>query len=68
MRAVTEWTSVKDKLPLIEKPVLTFDKYGYYGVGWMLKDKSWDSETQCAYDVRYWMDLPTASRGRKVAY
>lgn len=68
MRAIDEWTSVRESLPPANKPVLTFDKYGYYGIGWMCNDKSWDSETQCAYDVRYWMDLPNTLRGRRVAY
>lgn len=65
---VGEWISVKEALPSVNKPVLTIDKYGYYDIGWMLKDKSWDSTSQCAYDVRHWMELPTKPNGRWISY
>lgn len=69
---MSEWISVKDRLPEEEKEVLCFTKWGEYFVGYW-KYEEWVSEDNViwvdgklgtgTYEVVAWMPLPEPYQG-----
>lgn len=58
---MSQWISVKDRLPELYSSVLVYTWNGYHRVWWRDEDNDWHSESY-AYDpeeVTHWMSLPT---------
>jgi hypothetical protein len=60
---MSEWISVKDRLPEIEIPVLLMDKFKYMEVGWVNHPLQSDLWQVCGCEmnenfITHWMPLP----------
>lgn len=60
---MSEWISVKDRLPEEGKNVLCLDSSdNYYSVGW-IEDGLWEDGEFVGIDFTHWMPLPEPPAG-----
>jgi len=65
---MSKWISVKDRLPLFDTEVITYESDGYFRIGYLAKlenremEIAWFNDQGLEYIPSHWMLLPKSPR------